>query len=232
MAALIALAAALTAALPAPVAHASRTVVVGHSVRGRPIVAHVIGATTAKRRVLVVGCVHGDERAGEAITRSLRRRAAPRGVALWLVDSFNPDGSAAHTRQNADGVDLNRNAPWHWRPLGGIFDSGPRPLSEPESRAINRLVRRLHPALTIWYHQHAALVDDSAGGSRRIEARYARLVGLPLRRFGPPTGSITGWQNATFPRDTAFVVELPGGRLPGTAVTRHAGAVLALARNL
>jgi protein MpaA len=215
----------------ATVGHVPKTApdpVVGHSVLGRPIVARVVGSPTSPRRVLIVGCVHGNETAGEAITRRLRTAAVPAGVALWLVDEFNPDGCRAHTRQNAHGVDLNRNSPWHWRPLGGIFYSGPRPLSEPESRAIVRLIRQIRPAISIWYHQHAALVDD-AGGSRLIESRYARLVGLPFRRFGTYPGSITSWQDATFPRDTAFVVELPAGRLSATAVARHAAAVMALA---
>jgi protein MpaA len=217
-------------AFAAPGAPASRVVTVGRSVQGRPIAARVAGDAKAARRVLVVGCVHGDEPAGVAITRSLRTATPPPGIALWIVDSFNPDGRAAHTRQNAHGVDLNRNAPARWRPLKGIFYSGPRPLSEPESKAIQHLVLRLRPAITIWYHQHARLVDDS-GGDRTIERRYARLVGLPFRHFGDVPGSITGWQNATFRRDTAFVVELPAGRLSSAAVTRHVSAVLALARS-
>jgi murein peptide amidase A len=214
---------------PVPVAH--RWVPVGRSVEGRAIRALVVGASSAARAVLVVGCIHGDEPTGEAITRRLRSARPPAGVALWLVDESNPDGCRAGTRQNADGVDLNRNSTWHWRPLSAPFYSGPRPLSEPESRAINRLVRRVHPALTIWYHQHAALVDDS-GGDRAVERRYARLVGLPFRHLGDYPGSITSWQNATFPGTTAFVVELPAGRLPSAAVARHVAAVLTLARAL
>jgi protein MpaA len=226
---LMALVAAATAT-HAPV----RRVVIGHSVLGRAIVAVVVGAAAAPRRVLVVGCIHGDEPAGEAITRRLRRATPPPGVALWLVDAFNPDGCRAGTRQNAHGVDLNRNSPWHWRPLdrpGGTYYSGPRALSEPESRAIVRLVERLHPAISIWYHQHARLVDDS-GGDRRIERRYARLVGLPFRHYGDFPGSITGWQDAVQPHGTAFVVELPAGALSAGAVARHAAAVLALTRTL
>jgi murein peptide amidase A len=175
--------------------------------------------------------VHGDEQAGEAMTRRLRTARPPKGTALLIVDAFNPDGCAAGTRQNAHGVDLNRNSPWHWRRLdrpGGTYYSGPRPLSEPESRAIVRFVRRFRPSISIWYHQHARLVDAS-GGDPRIERRYARLVGLPFRRFGRPPGSITSWQNATFRADTAFVVELPAGRLSRRAVTRHVDAVLRLA---
>jgi murein peptide amidase A len=207
---------------------AVRVVSVGWSVEGRPIVARVVGDASAEHRVLVVGCVHGDETAGIAITRFLRSSRPPRGVALWLVDAFNPDGRRAHRRQNAHGVDLNRNAPTRWQPLTGTFYSGPRALSEPESRAINRLVVGLHPAITIWYHQHAALVDDS-GGDRAVERDYARRVGLAFRHYGDMPGSITGWQDATFPHDTAFVVELPAGPLTLAAIARHAGAVLALA---
>jgi protein MpaA len=152
---------------------------------------------------------------------------------LWLVDEFNPDGCRADTRQNARGVDLNRNSPWHWRPLdrlGGKFYSGPRALSEPESRAINRLVRRLRPAVTIWYHQHANLVDYSSGGSRALERRYATLTGMRLINYGVHPGSITTWQDSTFRGDTAFVVELPPGALPRAAVARHVAAVTALTR--
>jgi protein MpaA len=209
-----------------------RSSVVGRSVRGRPIRAYSSGAFTAQRTVLVVGCIHGNETAGEAVTRQLRTIPPPPGVALWVVDAFNPDGCLAHTRQNAPGVDLNRNSPWHWRPLdrlGGTFYSGPRPLSEPESRAINELVRRLHPAVTVWYHQHARVVDDAVG-DRALEHRYAQLVGLPVRDLGSFPGSITDWQGATFATDTAFGVELPAGPLSPPAVARHVAAVLALAR--
>ena len=213
---------------PGPV----RTVVIGHSVVGRAILARIVGDPASPRRILVVGCVHGNERAGEAITRRLRSVTPPVGTVLWLVDEFNPDGCQANTRQNAHGVDLNRNSPWHWQPIehrGGTYYSGTGPLSEPESRAIVRLIDSLRPAMSIWYHQHASLVDDSSGGSLVIERRYAHAVGLPLRDFGFFPGSITSWQDHTYTRDTAFVVELPPGRLTAAAIARHVAAILALA---
>jgi len=215
-----------------PAAVHAREFVLGRSVEGRWIVAHVVGSPSAPRRILLVGCVHGNERAGEAITRRLRTVTPPAGSALWLVDEFNPDGCLRGTRQNAHGVDLNRNSPWHWRPLeqpGGTFYSGIAPLSEPESRAIHALVARLRPEISIWYHQHASLVDDSSGGSSAIEGRYARAVGLRLRSYGTFPGSITSWQNSAYPRDTAFVVELPAGALPASSVARHVAAILTLA---
>jgi protein MpaA len=222
--------AALGAAAPA--APAPERTVFGHSVRGRALVARVVGDPAAAHRVLVVGCIHGNERAGEAVTRRLRHVTPPRDVALWLVDQANPDGCRAGTRQNAHGVDLNRNARTHWRPLdhpGGTYYSGPRPVSEPESKAIRLLVHRVRPTISIWYHQHARLVDDS-GGDRRVLRAYARRVGLPLGRLGPYPGSITVWQNTNHPHTTAFVVELPAGRLSGAAVARHVAAVIGVAR--
>jgi murein peptide amidase A len=211
---------------------AVRLAVVGHSVKGREILARVVGSPAATRSILVVGCVHGNERAGEAITHRLRSVTPPSRTALWLVDEFNPDGCRANTRQNARGVDLNRNSPWDWRPLEqrwAPYYSGSGPLSEPESRAINRLITHLRPAVTVWYHQHASLVDDSSGGSLAIERHYARAVGLPLRSYGFVPGSITTWQDHTFAQDTAFVVELPSGSLPASSVSRHVAAILSLA---
>ncbi len=202
----------------------------GTSVRGRPIQARVIGDPSAKRSILVVGCIHGTERAGEAITRALRRATPPAGTNWWVVDRFNPDGCdpATQTRQNANGVDLNRNSPWHWGTEdhpGDPYYAGPKALSEPESRAIHDLVVKLRPAVTVWFHQHAAMVDTSSGGNHRIERRYARIVGLPAREYGRVHGSITSWQNDRFGQDTAFVVELPAGRLSTAAVARHVDAI-------
>lgn len=202
-------------------------VMLGRSVQGRPIRALVVGDPGATATALVVGNVHGDETAGFAVVKRLRRWRPPAGSALWLVRSFNPDGTAAHTRQNAHGVDLNRNFPFHWHPLGppGSREyAGPRPLSEPESRIEHSLILRLRPRLTIWFHQPYDVTDRS-GGDVRLERQFAVLSGLPLRRLPRYPGSITSWQDFRLRDGTAFVVELPAGRPTPAAVTRYAHAV-------
>jgi protein MpaA len=207
---------------------AVKRVVIGTSVQKRPIVAWSIGPDRAKRKILVVGCIHGNECAGLKITAALRRTRPPRGVQLWLVPEMNPDGTAAHTRQNAHGVDLNRNFPYRWRPISDpIYYSGPRPASEPETRAAIRLVRRIRPAVTIWYHQHMDLVD-LAGGDRGVARRYAQLAGLRATCLTFLTGVETGWSNHTFLGTTSFVVELPAGPVPPDALARHLRAVRAI----
>jgi murein peptide amidase A len=204
--------------------------VIGSSVRGRPIYVYRLGSPGG-RPVLVVGCTDGDERAGIAIVSELRRLQPPAGVDFWLIPAINPDGAAAGTTGNAHGVDLNRNFPYRWRYLGGTghLDSGPRPLSEPESRAVYRFLLRIRPHLAIWFHQPLALVDNSQG-SRRLERIFSRLVGLPTRLLTDYPGSITNWENHRFPQSTAFVTELPPGRLTHIRASRYAHAIFTLAR--
>ena len=207
--------------------------VLGRSVQGRAVRVTRIGDPAAPTRVLVVGAIHGTEPAGTAVVRWLRSHPIrqPR-VVLWLVHDLNPDGAAAGTRQNARGVDLNRNFPDAWRPGGapfGTYYPGPRPLSEPESRLAARLIRRLNPDLTIWYHQALTLVDTGTVADPALARRYARLSGLPARRLGFLPGVATRWQNRRDPGSSAFVVELPGGTLGDTAAARHGRAVRAVA---
>jgi protein MpaA len=210
-----------------------RTFTIGHSVRGRAIRAYRVGRPDAKRNVLVVGETHGNERAGQAVARQLIRSTPPSGVLWWVVPQLNPDGAVAGTRQNARGVDLNRNFGWKWRRLdhrGGLHWSGPRAFSEPESRAARRLILRIRPRLSVWYHQALHLVDESSGGDVHVERRYARLVGFRAKRLPRYPGRATGWTNHVAPKGTSFVVELAGGSLSRSQTRRHALAVRELSR--
>src|SRR6185437_8849769 len=82
-----------------------RTVILGRSVEGRPIIGIEAGDPASPRKILVVGCVHGNECAGEAITRRLLKLPPPASVDLWIIPNLNPDGAARGTRGNAHGVD-------------------------------------------------------------------------------------------------------------------------------
>jgi hypothetical protein len=200
-------------------------------VQGRMI--RAVQQGSGPTRVLVIGSIHGSETAGHAVVRRLRTAAPPAGIRLWTMRTVNPDGVAAGTRQNARGVDLNRNFPYRWRRGGrpfGTYYPGRRPLSEPESRAVRRLVRRIHPDVTIWYHQALRLVDAGSGADRSLVSAYAQRAGLPVGRIGFLPGVATRWQNRAFPGTSAFVVELPAGRLSAAAVKRHAAAVRVVAR--
>ena len=215
----------------AELAVAGERSVIGHSAQGRPIVSIRSGSSEANVRVLVIGAIHGDETAGMRIARLLVALGAPRGAELLVVPTINPDGVAARTRGNAHGVDLNRNFPFDWRPLTGGEYSGPRALSEPESRAAHHFILRTRPDLTIWFHQPFDLIDRP-NGNPFAARRFAELIGLPLVDLpGRYPGSASRWQNHRLPRTTAFVAELPQ-RVDSTLVTRSVTAVYRLTSEL
>lgn len=218
----------LVALAPAlPTGSRGRVVPLGRSWQGRPITAVEVGNSHGTS-VLVIGCVHGTETGGIAVARALER-LAPRDLDLWIVPDLNPDGVSAGSRQNAHGVDLNRNFPRRWRPMSGVYASGPRPLSEREARIAHALILRLRPHLTVWFHQHLDLVWAS-GGERRIEKVFARVSGLPYHALPPLAGSAIDWQNHALPGTTAFAAELPAGEPSRAAVARYVQAVLAAGR--
>jgi N-acetylmuramoyl-L-alanine amidase len=209
-------------------AAATTALLFGHSAEDRPLRATRVGEGPVK--VLVVGSIHGNETAGHAVLARLRRARPPEGVELWLVESVNPDGVRRGTRQNARGVDLNRNFGRRWAGGGRPFDTyfpGRGAFSEPESRAVRRLVRRIRPDVSVWFHQHLRLVNLSSGADPRVVRDYARRVGLPARTLPNYRGTATSWQNHTYPGTSSFVVELAAGPLPARGVRRHAEAVLA-----
>jgi murein peptide amidase A len=127
---------------------------------------------------------------------------------------LNPDGHSAKRRANARGIDLNRNFP-------------PASASERETRVAMRLIRRLRPDVTIWFHQPQALVR-AWGASVEVARRYARLAGMRFRRLPWPPGSATAWQHGELPRTRAFVVELRRGELGIRDSEPYARAVLRL----
>src|SRR4029453_16377080 len=205
-----------------------RRVRIGQSARGRPIMAVRAGDVGSENQALVVGCIHGHECPGPPVTGILARSSP--SVELWVVSNLNPDGYALGRRQNARGVDLNRNFPSEWRAGGRPWDTespGPRPLSEPETRAAARLIRRIRPSVTIWFHQPQALVR-AWGPSRPVAREYAHLAGMRFRAIRWPRGTAPNWQNHRFPSRSSFGVELPAGQLSRATANRQAQAVLAL----
>jgi predicted deacylase len=182
--------------------------VVGWSVQHRPIELYHVRGTGP--RVLVVGCIHGNECAGLAVVQALLR-THPRED-LWLLPNLNPDGFDVRGRLNAHGVDLNRS-----------FPDG----RQPETRLAVSLIRRLHPDVTIWFHQAEDRVR-AWGRSKVVARRYARLAGMRYASVVWPTGAATRWQNSEL-GERSFVVELPAGALGPGQVEAQVGACLRVA---
>ncbi len=174
--------------------------VIGESVRGREIYAFRLGNPDARITAVVVGSMHGDEPAGTRLARALLRGAPVRHINLWVVPTLNPDGLAAHRRQNAHGVDLNRNWRHNWQPEGGRYNSGPRPFSEPETWAMRRFLNRTDPNFIVSFHQPLYGVDADAPKNRNLMNRLAENLNLPKKPIlchdGVCHGTMTGWFNS------------------------------------
>jgi hypothetical protein len=187
----------------AGVGKSSRWQTIGTSVQGRPL--RVLRVGHGPRRVLWIGGTHGNEREGIVATANLpqafRRAGLADDVTLWILEDENPDGRAANTRYNANGVDLNRNLP------ASNFDPsnprhGGRPLSQPESAALVRLVNSVRPDLILSAHADSTrppyVIAD--GPSSALAAQFSRLSGMPVTtssHLGYATpGSLGSWWGA------------------------------------
>ena len=109
---------------------------IGHSVHGQAIRPVVLGDPAAAHRMLVVGCIHGSEPAGNAIVQRLvraerrpARRSSPSRASIPTAASAEP----AETPTASTSTELPVQLGAHRRAREPEY-SGPRPLSEPESR--------------------------------------------------------------------------------------------------
>lgn len=216
---------ATATAPPASADAVFETLVLGRSVQGRPLRAFHLAdpeVTAPRRTVVLFSTMHGNEGATRAILDALRTGPRIHGVDLWVVPTYNPDGLAARSRRNAHGVDLNRNFPYDWAELDGSYESGPRPASEPETRAMMRFLRQVDPDYVLSFHQplHGVDTDNERPGFSRKVARTLHLPATRLDCGGVCHGTMTGWFNHHFD-GFALTVEY-GAHPPRRLMTRTA----------
>jgi protein MpaA len=194
----------------------------GRSVQNRPLT-FIRRGNPNGIRVLVVGVIHGDEPAGLAVTDILKKMDVPANVDLWILPELNPDGIQLKTRQNANKVDLNRNFPVRWKPLGevGFWQwAGTGPATEPEVNAMMKLGKVIQPQFNVWYHQDYFRISPGLGRDGDIRERYAMLVDLPLLKIagGTYSGTATMWADTLNKNDTvSLLVEFGKGLREGEA---------------
>jgi len=187
--------------------------IIGHTVQGHDIVAWRLGQPTSHRKVVVLAAMHGNETGPSRILYNLRDGRRIRGADVWVVPQYNRDGVLRHTRQNAHGVDLNRNYPRHWVRLTGSYDSGPSAASEPETRVIMAFLKTVRPDYVISFHQPLHGVGRAGRKGRTFVRRLHRGLHLPVKSFncsGVCHGTMTEWFNASFP-GVAVTVEYGRG---------------------
>lgn len=194
---------------------------IGKSIDGSAIeLCHVGGSRVGfKDSLLVIGSVHGNEPAGVAVVEELKKIGAQTNTDLWVIANANPDGAKLGTRQNKNGVDINRNFPTNWLPseIGSKTYSGTNPASEPETQSLMRAIDLIKPSVLITIHQPYGLVDCSVGKDEQLDERLAALTGLPAtcipgEMADSPTNTYTGtislWFNSRYQMASALALEL------------------------
>lgn len=173
----------------------------GVSVENRSIEYLVIG--TGPDVIFIMAAIHGNESAGVPLVYRLavHLRQHPdllTGRKVVLLPAANPDGIACNSRFNANGVDLNRNFAAPNRINNSQF--GCAALSEPESRIIDRLIRRYNPNRIISLHQpenpDTGWIDYD-GPAEDLAGRIAECSKLPIRKLGTFPGSLGAYAGTT-----------------------------------
>ncbi|HET6151958.1 MAG TPA: M14 family zinc carboxypeptidase [Marmoricola sp.] len=183
--------------------------VFGHSLKGRALRAYHLGDPTSPNKVVFIASIHGDEPGPQRLLVNLMHGAPITGADIWVIPRFNADGLARNTRTDARGVDLNRNYPINWIRQRGKYNSGRRPASEPETRAMMRFLSSIKPNFIVSMHQPLKGVDTSYGKARSLALRLVDGLHLPAKVFNCNSGchgTLTEWYNHKFP-GAALTVE-------------------------
>jgi protein MpaA len=174
------------------------------SVEGRPIVYQrylPLADKKPKGKVLLVGGIHGDEYSSVSIVFKWLQTLDEfhSGLFNWYaIPLLNPDGLLQQKaqRQNANGVDLNRNFPtpnWdvnaakYWEKTGKNVRRYPGSSagSEIESQLLMNVIDQFKPDVIISVHAPHSLVDYDGPPKAPNQ-----LGNLQLRRLGVYPGSL------------------------------------------
>jgi protein MpaA len=185
-------------------------VLMGRSVKGRPIMIQVLGQ--GSDTTLIMATIHGNEPAGMILVEQLSEhlRENPTllaGRRVVLLPVANPDGMAAGTRENIHGVDLNRN----FEAANRVDNetNGHSALTEPESRALQKIIKEYSPSRIVSVHQPLTCIDFD-GPARALATRMAQYCDLPIKKLGAKPGSLGSFTGEELKIPT-ITLELPEG---------------------
>jgi protein MpaA len=171
--------------------------VVGESVKEEPIRIYMMG--TGSDVVLVMATIHGNENAGTPLTMRLKQYleenpALLEGKTVVLMPVANPDGYKANKRFNSRKVDLNRNFDAPNRKE--TARSGAEPLSEPESRAILKVLEMTEPKRIVSMHEPLACIDWDGPGED-LARHMGKFTDLKVEKLGSRPGSLGSYAGET-----------------------------------
>lgn len=184
---------------------------IGESVDGITIQAW--WPSTPRPTRVVWAAIHGEESVTLQAAHHLLRVVHADDACAVVVPVLNPDGVLAGTRQNARGVDLNRNFPGPtWAPAPSptfwststvrtderrtqLSSPGAQPGSEPETQALMQLVERVEPHITIDFHTPLDCVIAASDAAAEFAEHLAEPAQVRIVRAldAPTLGDSGSW---------------------------------------
>lgn len=145
-------------------------------------------------KVLVIGCMHGDEPQGEYLINEYLKDNSDTKISF--IPCLNPDGVKAQTRVNSNGVDLNRNFPtknWELTEKNNFY-GGNEPASEIETQFLISVIEEFKPELILTLHAPYKVVNYD-GNALDIANKISEIIKYPVEAsIGYPTpGSFGTW---------------------------------------
>lgn len=173
-----------------------KSFIFGKSSQNIPITAYEW--TNSGAHVLVLAGVHGDETEGVVAAQGLIDeflKSYTYKLRMTLVPMFNIDGLLKNTRQNGNGVDLNRNLPtqdWTNDIANPRYFPGPFANSEPENHALVRFLETQKPRIIFSLHSWHPMLNINGKCKREAETIQKHTGYKITEDIGYPTPGCLG----------------------------------------
>lgn len=156
---------------------------------------------------LVIGVFHGDEPEGEYLINNLLNdiKESPcllTSQAILFIPCLNPDGKALGVRENANGVDLNRDYPTKCR-------KSQHTDVQPETEFVIDILEKYSPDRVLAIHAPYGVVNYD-GPAESLAEGMSRLNGYPVQvDIGYPTPGSFGTYAGKERNIPVITLELP-----------------------
>ena len=164
------------------------------------------------KSILIIGVFHGEEPQGKyLIEEYLKTDLSKIKNKLYFIPCLNPDGMSKNQRQNANGIDLNRNFPtknWCVTKKKEYF-GGTNPASEIETKFMIEVLENYKFDAILSIHAPFKIVNYD-GPAKNIAEKISEITKYPVQSdIGYPTPGSFGNYAGVEKEIPVVTLELP-----------------------
>lgn len=149
-----------------------------------------IGGTVGDKTILIIGVFHGEEPQGKFLIDEYLSTSVENKNNILFIPCLNPDGMTINKRQNANGIDLNRNFPtknWAKVDKTSEYYGGENSASEIETKFVMEILAEFSPDIILTLHAPYKVVNYD-GPAKEIADEISKIIGYPTSNdIGYPT---------------------------------------------